>query len=485
MRESELHRELSISARVLEASLALGQAVSTELQMESLCDLVVEHLQEVFQAVSVALLFLDEESGELHEKRVRGPRRDWRALVEGKAEEMAFHSQRLVAESKVKGVVVLTWSPESGRPTAEDTRMVEVLGAQVAAAIDNAWLYGRIHQLNESLEEKVRERTHELEQAQLQLVQSEKMASLGQLTAGIAHEINNPLAYVINNVALAKERAALLERYGEILRTQLELARTRDPADRLARVKALAYPLQEDRRWREDVTAFRSELEALEASDPAAAAALGEEFLQYLRLCHEESAGVGKERKGVVGLLERGHQGLERVKQIVLDLRSFSRLDEAQYQEVELDSSIAGTLSIVEHLAKDRQVRLVQERGLGGPYACFPAKLNQVVLNLVTNALQATPPGGTVTVRTSDAGEGPLIEVQDTGKGIPPEALTKIFDPFFTTKPVGQGTGLGLSISYKIIEEHGGTIRVTSKIGEGTRFSVQLPARAGASAEQR
>ncbi|MCU0660944.1 MAG: HAMP domain-containing histidine kinase [Myxococcota bacterium] len=238
----------------------------------------------------------------------------------------------------------------------------------------------------------------------------------------------------------------------------------------MAFVKSIAElpSYKEDTRW------FLSELSSLGAEEKLA---LLQEFLRYIEVSEEKSTPRDEQISGVRGLLERARDGLSRVKTIVLDLRSFSRLDEAQFQTADIDNGIASTLSIVAHLAKERGVSLEQQRGLAAPYSCYSAKLNQVVLNLVTNALQATSKGGRVTVRTTESGRGPRIEVVDTGSGIPEAHLTKIFDPFFTTKPAGQGTGLGLSISYKIIEEHKGTIAVESKVGVGTKFTIALPPR--------
>jgi len=546
----EIVADLSVRARVLEASYALGQAVSRELDMETLCDLVVEHLSRVFHAESLALMFSDDEGAELYVKRLRGQSGepgDTRLKSSRGAAGTALAEQRLVclreghpalrdptlvepfhtpasvvavpltapegtlahplpeplpppmgsrataavplvAKSKVKGVLALTWAEGEAQPSDEDLYMLEVLAAQAATAIDNAWLYAEIQKLNESLELKVRARTaeldainaelaatiEELKQTQTQLVQNEKMASLGQLTAGIAHEINNPLAYSISNVGLATARLSTLEEFVNLMLTLDDLREVVSPAERLERSQTFIRGLVGDERFAADVEMFEAELIGLSVKDAADHCA---QFLTYVQVCLKRDLQRDEPMAAVRNLLERGYRGLERVKAIVLDLRSFSRLEEAQYQNADVDKGITSTLSIVAHLVKDRQVAIEHNAGLADPYPCFPAKLNQVVLNLLTNAIQASPPGRKVTITTFETTNGPRIVVSDEGCGIPPENLTKIFDPFFTTKPVGHGTGLGLSISYKIIEEHRGKIWAKSSLEEGTTFTIELPPR--------
>ncbi len=493
----DLRRRLDVRSHVLELSFALGKAVSAELEMEPLCDLVVERIGGVFRVEALSLDFLEESSRTLVAKRQLGERARVAALraraVEALAAEALVDAPRaaavpLVAERKVKGVLALGWSAGEPRPTREDRHLLEVLAGTIASAIDNAWLYSQIQRLNERLEEKVRDRTAELEsaladlrRAQAELVEREKMASLGQLTAGIAHEINNPLAYVISNVALARERTRAWQRYAMSWGALARVERATDPREVVAAVQGFVDAWCADDKYRGHAADFRQELATLSGDD---AAALASRFLRYVQAREARDVGDDGAAAAIDPLLASAEQGLERVKRIVLDLRAFSRLDAAEQADVDLDAEIDLTLSILAHLAKERGVHLARRRGMRAAYRCHPARLGQVVLNLVTNALQATEAGGAVGVETRDDEQGVAIVVRDTGSGIEPAALGRVFDPFFTTKPPGQGVGLGLSISYRIVQEHGGRIDVESRPGEGTSFTVRLPPRGARTPDQ-
>jgi signal transduction histidine kinase len=267
----------------------------------------------------------------------------------------------------------------------------------------------------------------ELQQAQAMLVHREKMASLGQMTAGIAHEINNPLAYVASNHATLR----------------------RDFGDLLAFVQAV-----------------REALPGLAGESP--------DLLRRLRELADE-ADLDYLVRAVPGKLEANLDGLERVKQLVLDLRTFARLDEADVKSCDLGECLRSVLRFLGPLAREHAVNV--ELGLGAlpPILCRPATLNQAVSNLVANAIQASRPGQTVRVETQQQGADAVITVRDQGGGIAPEHLARVFDPFFTTKPLGQGTGLGLSIAHQVVASHGGKIEIESNPGCGTMVRVRVP----------
>jgi signal transduction histidine kinase len=276
------------------------------------------------------------------------------------------------------------------------------------------------------------EEAHEqLKQAQSAMVQSEKLAGLGQMVAGVAHEINNPLAFVGNNVAVLQ----------------------RD-------VKALAQLL-----------AMYQQAESIIEKEDAQLLADIRDLSQRMDLTYT--------LKNLDEMLVRSREGLKRIQQIVRDLREFARLDAADLQDADLNAGIESTINIVRGVAKKHQVAIELQLQPLPPVACYPAKINQVVMNLVTNAIDACGENdGKVIVRTARQDGEVRIEVADNGSGIPPDVRQRIFDPFFTTKPIGKGTGLGLSISYGIVQDHGGRIEVDSEMGKGTTFVVTLPARA-------
>jgi PAS domain S-box-containing protein len=287
-----------------------------------------------------------------------------------------------------------------------------------------------LEEKNVQLEEAVqseRQAHQKLKDAQSQLVQAEKLAGLGQMVAGVAHEINNPLSFVANNVAV-------LQRDLKAMRQLLELYRQHDAY--LAEQKPEAFADVKDLVERIDLNYTLGNLDEM---------------------------------------LIRCREGLRRIQQIVKDLRDFARLDDADQHEADINAGIQSTANIILGRAKKKQVQVQLELGNLPMVVCYPAKVNQVVMNLLANAIDASPEGAIVTV-SSRAVDGEVqIEVADRGKGITPEIRSRIFDPFFTTKPLGEGTGLGLSISYGIINDHGGTIEVDSTPGAGSRFTIHLP----------
>jgi signal transduction histidine kinase len=277
------------------------------------------------------------------------------------------------------------------------------------------------------LEQTLAQQNRELRETQAALIQSEKLASLGQLAAGMAHEINNPLAYVTNNLAvLHRDMQAAME----VLNTY--------------------------RRGYENLAPFAQDLIA-EATRMEAAI-----DLPYIQ------ANFGRD-------FEASLQGLQRVGDIVNHLRDFARLDEAAFKAIDLTLALTSTIEIARYELRNKEIHLQTEFQALPPVPCHPSKLNQVFLNLLMNAIQASPSGGLIIVRTRMPTANTVeVEVEDHGHGIHAEHMTHLFEPFFTTKPVGRGMGLGLSVSYGIVRDHGGTIEVESTPGCGSLFRVRL-----------
>jgi two-component system, NtrC family, sensor kinase len=271
---------------------------------------------------------------------------------------------------------------------------------RVKNLLETRWLHRQLRAQNSSLEETNRR----LRETQSHLVQKEKMASLGQLVAGIAHEMNNPLAFVINNLFVARE---------------------------------------------------------------------GIERLSQMQDSLPEERGTRTER--VVTQLANAAEGADRLKDLVSKLRTFSRLDEGTFKTVNIHESIDSVLLFLRHKMEGR---IQVERNYRAPdmLGCFSGELNQVLMNVISNAIDSIEGAGRVTLTTMLKDPHVVIVVRDTGSGIPKEIQDKIFDPFFTTKPIGLGTGLGLAISYGIVKAHDGSIEFSSEPGKGTEFVLKIPA---------
>jgi two-component system NtrC family sensor kinase len=266
---------------------------------------------------------------------------------------------------------------------------------------------------------------NQLQEAQAQLLQSEKMASIGQLAAGIAHEINNPIGFINSNMGA-------LQGY---VSTLCNLTDTFDQS-----VQALA------------------EHEALKLS-----------FSQL-----KAKADYAFIRDDVNDLVKESLDGLKRVRDIVQALKDFAHIGETEWKFADLHAGIDSTLVIANNEFKHKAT-VKKEFGPLPQVKCLASQLNQVFMNLIVNAAHAIQKDGVITLRTGTTPGWVWVEIGDNGCGIDPAVLSRIFDPFFTTKPVGQGTGLGLSLSYSIVAKHGGRIEVASELGCGTRFTVHLP----------
>jgi two-component system NtrC family sensor kinase len=257
--------------------------------------------------------------------------------------------------------------------------------------------------------EKLAKAYGDLQSAQAQLIQSAKMASLGELVAGIAHEINNPLAFALSHLDTARRSLATVSS---------EVTNELPDADR----------------------------------------------------AHWERA---QNRLGEMRV------GLDRIRELIVKLRTFSRLDEGEYKTVVIPDCVESVLTILRHrLTADTRI----ETNYGEPkrLECYPGLLNQAIMNVVSNAIDAVDGAGTVTIHTGATGTEYRIVVTDTGPGIPTNLRERVFEPFFTTKPVGQGTGLGLAITYSIIEKHGGAIEIGTAEGGGTAIAMKIPIVTGA-----
>lgn len=285
------------------------------------------------------------------------------------------------------------------------------------------------HKNNEDLlkqrNEELQTAFNKIQEVQSHLVQSEKMASVGQLAAGVAHEINNPIGYINSNLTSLKNYIEDLL----ILVTKYEDAES----------------LFADTEQLNQIKTYKQQID-----------------LDFLK-------------SDVLDLLTESHEGASRVKKIVQDLKDFSHAGgNDDWQWANLHTGLESTLNIVNNEIKYK-ARVIKEFGDIPEIKCLPHQLNQVFMNLLVNAAHAIEKEGTITVRTGTKEDYVWVEVSDTGSGIAPEHLSKIFDPFFTTKPVGKGTGLGLSVSYNIVKKHKGEIQLESQPGKGTTFRIILP----------
>jgi two-component system NtrC family sensor kinase len=309
-----------------------------------------------------------------------------------------------VLKAHIRALLRRKFFQEENRRILEELKNKELEAvrarAEKEAAEVRAAMAERLAEANRELEEANRK----LKATQMHLIQTEKMASLGQLVAGIAHEINNPLAFVLNNLFTVQN---YIERM------------TREPGVRL-------------------------------------------------------SDDLAKRTDKIRARFADMRQGLERVKELVLDLRTFSRLDEGKFKTIDVPESIESVLRFLRHKMQDR-IRVERNYGPERALPCFAGQLNQVLMNIVANAVDAIDGEGVITITTRVEGGLFLISVRDTGRGVPENIQHRIFEPFFTTKPVGEGTGLGLAISYGIVQAHRGSIEVRNREPRGAEFVVRIP----------
>lgn len=302
---------------------------------------------------------------------------------------------------------------------------LDVLQTTVERAIErrNFLRDARTYKLDlERRNAELKQRKAELQRLQGQIVQSEKMASLGQLAAGVAHELNNPAGFIYGNMEILRECSQGLERllefYEGIQLSQVDTAR---------------------------VQIIKDEID------------------------YKNTVG------DLTSIITDCHDGAERIRDVVQNLRLFSRLDEAEFKKVDIHEGIESTLRLLARFYGSGLINLIREYGTLPLVDCYAGQLNQVWMNLLVNAAQTINESGEVRIATRREDQMVIVTISDTGCGIAPEHLKNIFDPFFTTKPIGEGTGLGLSVTYSIIERHNGVIKVESELGIGTTFTVSIP----------
>ena len=342
----------------------------------------------------------------------------------------------LINQGKLVGILYLENNLTTGAFTRDRLEILNILTSQAAISLENATLYQDLQVSNNALQEFIQK----LQEAQLQVVQSEKMSSLGQLAAGVAHEINNPIGFISGNIVYARE-------YLQSLLEHLHLYQRQFPE-----------PGEEISRHAEDI-----QLEYLI-----------DDFSQILSAMKE---------------------GTDRIRQISASMRTFSRSDSTHKVAFNLHEGIDSTLMILKHRLKANEkrpdIKIIKEYGDLPIVNCYPGQLNQVFMNILANSIDALEEynvgwsfeeikanPNTIIIRTEMdfKKNGVVIRIKDNGPGIPSSVRQRLFEPFFTTKVVGKGTGLGLSISHSIVvEKHGGTLECLSEKGQGTEFAIAIP----------
>jgi two-component system NtrC family sensor kinase len=327
-----------------------------------------------------------------------------RGLEAGADDFVGKSSDTAVLKARIRALLRRKFFQEENQRIVEELKNKELEAirsrAEREAAEARASLAEQLAQTNRDLEETNRR----LRETQTHLIQSEKMASLGQLVAGIAHEINNPLAFVLNNIFVVQQT-----------------------------------------------------LDRLLADAPKC---VSPDALPRVEKMRTQTAEM--------------HEGAQRVKDLVSKLRTFSRLDQGKFKTVNIHESIESVLLFLRHRMENR-IQVERHYGDVDNLSCFAGELNQVLMNIIANAIDSIEGEGKITLTTTQHDGEFVIVVKDTGKGIPQEIQSKVFEPFFTTKPVGHGTGLGLAISYGILKAHKGSIEFSSEDDKGTEFILKIP----------
>ena len=327
----------------------------------------------------------------------------------------------LTQENQVIGVLCVNRKAGAPAFSEADVEHGNVLVNVVSIVIENT----RLHLQQTARIRDLSELNLKLKETQGQLLQSEKLASIGQLAAGVAHEINNPISFVYSNLGT-------LQRY---------------------------------------LTDLLGLIAAYESAESNIADAVVIEQLQAMK----KKADLVFLREDITALMSESRDGITRVKDIVQNLKDFSHADAGdEWHWATLQQGLDSTLNIVWNELKYK-CEVVKEYAVIPDIECLPSQLNQVFMNMLVNAGHAIEERGTITIRTGTEQDQVWVEIEDTGKGIEPQNLKRIFDPFFTTKPVGTGTGLGLSLTYNIVQKHNGRLEVDSVVGQGTRFRIWLP----------
>jgi len=348
----------------------------------------------------------------------------YKVLVNNSEETNCLMSAPLSVKAGINGAICLIRNSAESF-SASDEEIIKLVVIEIEHVLERRILLSQLAKKNILLqkEKKEQEALHKkIGDIQNQLMQSDKMASIGQLAAGVAHEINNPVGYINSNISTlegyANDLFGFIDNLSEILKSK---------------------KLEDN-----DLNELKEELDY--------------EFI----------------KEDLNELLTESKDGINRVIKIVKDLKDFSHVDEEEWQWANLEEGVDSTLNVVNNEIKYK-ADIIKEYGEIPEVECIASQLNQVFMNLLVNAAHAIEDKGTITIRTGKENENIWISIIDTGSGIEEKNLNKLFEPFFSTKPVGEGTGLGLSLSYGIIQKHSGKIEVKSELNKGTEFKIILP----------